>query len=63
MTWNVYNLLEADKHLTTTQMSGILNVSDRMVKNAMRSAPHYNIEDAANIRMAAEPGCTLVTEE
>ena len=32
MTWSVYNLLRADNHLTTTQISGTLGVSDRMVR-------------------------------
>lgn len=33
VTWNVYNLLRSDNHLTTAQMSETLGVSDRMVRN------------------------------
>lgn len=31
-TWNVYDLLRDNNHLTTTQLAEILDVSDRMVR-------------------------------
>ena len=32
MTWNVYNMLRADNHLTTALVAEALGISDRMVR-------------------------------